>query len=261
MVFHRSRAWTDAGSRGYQLLIEDGKLSWSLVHFWPGNAISIQTTSEVTPGEWTHVAVTYDGSSRADGLSIYVNGQLADTEITKDNLYKNITGGGGDNIAIGERFRDRGFKGGAVDGFRVVGRELTPVEVAEISGGNSLASLLSTAVEKLNEAQRADLFAYYLSNFDAEYQKALGELQSARQERGKAVDGVREMMVMSAWPGNFNRHLTTGHRPIPRSGNRGCRDAAPGPASISDSGFSPGEPPRLICRRRSQRLPFTVGWA
>ena len=27
VVFHRSRAWTDAGSRGYQLLIEDGRLS------------------------------------------------------------------------------------------------------------------------------------------------------------------------------------------------------------------------------------------
>jgi hypothetical protein len=29
VVFHRSRAWTDAASRGYELLIEDGKLKWS----------------------------------------------------------------------------------------------------------------------------------------------------------------------------------------------------------------------------------------
>ena len=29
VVFHRSRAWTDAGSRGYQLLIENGRLSAS----------------------------------------------------------------------------------------------------------------------------------------------------------------------------------------------------------------------------------------
>ena len=26
VVFHRSRAWTDAASRGYELLIEDGRL-------------------------------------------------------------------------------------------------------------------------------------------------------------------------------------------------------------------------------------------
>ena len=43
VIFHRSRAWTDAGSRGYQLLIEDGCLSASLIHFWPGNAIRIRT--------------------------------------------------------------------------------------------------------------------------------------------------------------------------------------------------------------------------
>ena len=42
VVFHRSRAWTDAASRGYELLIEDGRLKWSLIHFWPGNAISIR---------------------------------------------------------------------------------------------------------------------------------------------------------------------------------------------------------------------------
>ena len=43
VVFHRSRAWTDAASRGYELLIEEGRLKWSLIHFWPGNAISIRT--------------------------------------------------------------------------------------------------------------------------------------------------------------------------------------------------------------------------
>ncbi len=42
VIIHRSMAWTDAGSRGYQLLIEDGKLSVGLIHFWPGNAIGIR---------------------------------------------------------------------------------------------------------------------------------------------------------------------------------------------------------------------------
>ena len=42
-MLHRSKAWTDAGSRGYELLIEDGKLCADLVHFWPGNAIGIKT--------------------------------------------------------------------------------------------------------------------------------------------------------------------------------------------------------------------------
>ncbi len=125
VVFHRSRAWTDAGSRGYQLLIEDGKLSASLIHFWPGNAIRVRTVEPIPTKQWMHVAVTYDGSSRAAGLRIFVDGRPAECEVVRDNLYKNITGGGGDNITIGERFRDRGFTGGLVDEFRVFERELT----------------------------------------------------------------------------------------------------------------------------------------
>ena len=134
MVFHRSRAWTDAGSRGYELLLVDGKLRWSLIHFWPGNAISIQTKSPVPVGEWVHVAVTNDGSSRAEGLGISVNGEPAEIEVVRDNLSKEITGGGGDSIALGERFRDRGFTGGLVDEFRVYDRELSGQQVRRLAG-------------------------------------------------------------------------------------------------------------------------------
>ena len=55
VIIHRSMAWTDAGSRGYQLLIEDGKLSVGLIHFWPGNAIGIQAREPVPINQWVHV--------------------------------------------------------------------------------------------------------------------------------------------------------------------------------------------------------------
>jgi hypothetical protein len=125
VILHRSRAWTDAASRGYELLLEEGKLKWSLIHFWPGNAISIRARSPMPVGEWVHVVVTNDGSSRASGLRLYVNGRLAATEVIRDALTKDITGGGGDTISLGERFRDRGFKGGAIDELRIFGRDVS----------------------------------------------------------------------------------------------------------------------------------------
>ena len=115
VVFHRSRAWTDSASRGYQMLIEEGHISVSLIHFWPGNAIRVRTGKALAPQQWHHLSMVYDGSSEANGLKIYLNGAPAETEIIKDNLYKNITGSGGDNITIGQRFRDKGFKQGLVD--------------------------------------------------------------------------------------------------------------------------------------------------
>jgi hypothetical protein len=72
VIVHRSRASTDSASRGYQLLLEEGRLSASLNYFWPGNALSIRTREPIATGEWLHVAMSYDGSSKAGGLRIYV---------------------------------------------------------------------------------------------------------------------------------------------------------------------------------------------
>ena len=126
VIIHRSMAWTDAGSRGYQLLIEDGKLSVGLIHFWPGNAIGIRAREPVPLNQWVHVAITYDGSSRAGGLALYVDGRRASCDVIRDQLTKNITGGGNDHLTVGQRFRDRGFKNGLVDEIKVFDRALTP---------------------------------------------------------------------------------------------------------------------------------------
>lgn len=138
VVFHRSRAWTDAASRGYELLIVEGKLQWSLIHFWPGNAISIRAKEPLKLNEWTQVVVTNDGGSKAAGLHLYVNGKLAEVEIVKDQLTRDITGGGGDNIALGERFRDRGFKGGMIDDFAVFHSDLSLSSSASLDAAKAL---------------------------------------------------------------------------------------------------------------------------
>ena len=63
----------------------------------------------------------------------------ADCEVVRDALTKNITGGGGDQLTVGQRFRDRGFKNGLVDEIKVFDRALTPLEVAQHGDGRSLA--------------------------------------------------------------------------------------------------------------------------
>ncbi len=177
VVFHRSQAWTDAASRGYELLIEEGKLKWSLIHFWPGNAISIRSKENIPLKQWLQVIVTYDGSSRADGLKIFVDGKLAAVEVIKDNLTKTIAGGGHDNISLGERMRDRGFKGGLIDDFRVFGRDLTSETNAEL------------------QKARAELFAFQDAQKELMVMKELTQPKKAYvltrgeyDKRGEEVD-------------------------------------------------------------------------
>ena len=196
VVFHRSKSWTDAGSRGYQLLIEEGRLSFSLIHFWPGNAIRVRTRDRVPIDRWLHFAVAYDGSSTAAGVRLFIDGNPTPTVVVRDNLYKNITGGGGNNISIGARNRDRGFTRGLVDEFQVFNRELVPIEIAQLHDGQSLADLLKQSSDALSKDQTASLQQYYLATTDAEYRKQLAALRSVRDERSKTVDGITEIMVM-----------------------------------------------------------------
>jgi len=194
VVLHRSKAWTDAGSRGYQLLIEEGKLSWSLIHFWPGNALRIRTTEPIAVDQWLQVTITNDGSSRADGLALFVNGQQAETKIVRDLLTKNITGGGGDSIRIGERMRDRGFTGGSVDRLRVYDRELTRLEIRRLA--SPAESIDWIANEILDDEQKSLLVDHYLQRIDQQVQGHVDSLTKARQEKCKVQDSLQEIMVM-----------------------------------------------------------------
>ncbi len=183
VVMHRSKAWTDAGSRGYELLIEDGELSFALVHFWPGNAIRIRANQKLTVDAWTHVTLAYDGSSRADGMTIFVDGEVAETRVIRDCLTRTIQGGGADALTLAERFRDRGLKGGAIDELQVYRRELTRGEVARLSGRGGPA----TQDEELQ---------FYFRAVHSDYRKKLEDLRQARLRLGRVRDKQAEIMVM-----------------------------------------------------------------
>lgn len=55
-------------------------LGWSVIRFYHGDRISVDGTTGIRRGQWTHIAVTYDGTTRR----YYVNGQL-DIETTASN--------------------------------------------------------------------------------------------------------------------------------------------------------------------------------
>jgi hypothetical protein len=194
VVFHRSRAWTDAGSRGYELLIDEGHLAWSLIHFWPGNAISIRAKNALPLKTWVHVTVTYDGSARADGLSLYINGAKASTQIVRDHLVKNVTGGGGDNITIGERFRDRGFTQGRVDEFLVFDTELGEIEAQQIFESETWSDLRSAA--SIDDDLKALLKEHFLKRVNPKYQEHQKELEAAYKSLHDQQNGLTEIMVM-----------------------------------------------------------------
>lgn len=192
VVLHHQQAGSDAGYQGYQLVLEDGRPSFALIHFWPGNAIKVRTTTKLLLNAWTHLGVTYDGSSRAAGLKLYVNGLPAALETVKDHLFKDFANG--QPLMLAARFRSRGFKDGMIDELKVFDRCLAPFEMREIGG----------AFRQLAGAQqstsRAEWFEYYLATVDEEVARRRAGLKKLRDEENALANGVREIMGMGDLP-------------------------------------------------------------
>lgn len=194
VVFHRSRAWTDSGSRGYELVLEDGRPFFGLIHFWPGNAVAVRALEPLPTGQWTHLTVTYDGSSRAQGLRLYRDGREMPLEIVRNHLTRDIehraewgdADAGHVHLTLAGRFRDNGFRLGSIDEFQVFDTELTGLEVARLAGWEGADTV------KSEEA----LFAHWLARKEGAYQQARAVLQEARAKENEAIQSVREIMVM-----------------------------------------------------------------
>ena len=208
VVFHRSTAWTDAASRGYELLVDEGHLRWSLVHFWPGDAASVRCAEPLPVGEWVHVAVVSDGSGRAAGLKIFVNGHPAATETVRDSLSREILNDGrndldgeinsmissGRAIRIGERMRDSGFKGGLVDEFRVFDRRLSNLEVRDLFQPGAIKDAVAAK-------QDGELIGGYVAAaFDETAAAKRASLEAARRARDDLAERPQEIMVMRELP-------------------------------------------------------------
>ncbi|WP_435017200.1 DUF1553 domain-containing protein [Tundrisphaera sp. TA3] len=189
VVVHHSKAPIDAGSRGYELLIERDRVAFGLHHMWPGNSMKVITRDPIPIGAWAHVVATHDGSGRADGVRIYVDGESRPLDVIRDGLTRNITYEGGEpDLAIGQRFRDNGFAGGLVDDFAVFDRGLAPLEVARLSGRPGLVAELEGS-----EAARIDEF---LAAHSPEAKALADALTGLRKSKSQVIDPTPEIMVM-----------------------------------------------------------------
>lgn len=184
VVFANSSSF-DRPFSGYETLLEEGHVTWSLVREFPGNAISITTVEEIPAKDWTHITVTSDGSRKAAGLKIYINGSEAETRVVVDNLTRDY------NIGSGLRFcgrgRDFGIPHGMIDEVVLHTRAITPLEVKAIHANAGPGEVAAT---------REELRDYHFSAVDDEARKLAKILNDARAAYRQQENQVREIVTM-----------------------------------------------------------------
>lgn len=193
------------GQRGYEVLLRpDGTFTAGLHHVAPDNSLEIETTKPVKTGEWHHLTLTYDGSSHAAGVRLFLDGKLAETRILIDRLQQSLiwdrtnnSWGAPPPLRIGKR-QDETLGDVSVDEFRVYDRQLTRLEVAYLGGAsaNPLAEVLATPAESRTPEQKAALREQYVLRDEPAFAKPFDELTWLRGQENDALTSLTEVMVM-----------------------------------------------------------------
>ncbi len=184
-----------ADYRGWDLFLDSAMhLTARLIHRLPDDYIEVKTESPVPSGTWTHVGLTYDGSGTADGLRLFVNGELQPTHTRFDHLTRSVRPISDNTLdtirlplRIGRSYRiwtfDVGLFEGAIDEVHLAHRQLSRVEMRML--GHQESSEFS------GEEQREHLMLH-----DPEFISRRDALARVRTQQRQILDTAMQLMVM-----------------------------------------------------------------
>ncbi|SHK68216.1 Planctomycete cytochrome C [Reichenbachiella agariperforans] len=206
VIFHKNLGSRLHGFKGYQLYLKDDQLQLMLARTWPDNAIIRTTNKDIPRDKWFHVMMTYDGSSQADGLKLYMDGKLQNTDIVKDNLYKDILYSDSKaeisknpaepGLKIGARWRGQGIKNALVDDIVIYNDDITALEVLQLADKDSAKILLAKKAQELTDTEYQLLSEYYLQHHSKIYQEHRKQLKYYYTSQADSMEQVQEVMVM-----------------------------------------------------------------
>ena len=189
--------------RGYELFLDSvNRVSVRLTHQPPDHCLEVITQDSIPANAWSHLMFTYDGSSRAEGIQVYINGQQAPTQTHYNRLYKSIRTIDDtlqvtpQPVRVGRSHRfalDIGLFEGAIDEVRLYDRRLTGLEVAGVAGRRFWEN---TTYEQLSPEEQTLWTQYRLHTRDSTYRRLSEALQTLREAEHQTLDTVPEVMVM-----------------------------------------------------------------
>ncbi|MFO0936843.1 MAG: DUF1553 domain-containing protein [Gemmataceae bacterium] len=167
--------------RGWDIYLDNDRFSTHLSAQWPDDGIKLTSKVGVNVNDWHHVFVTYDGSRKASGLKLFVDGerqgvsvfaknrgvpesQWKDTAVPVQTLHTAAP------LTVGKRTDGQSIREIHVGDVRLYDRELNEKEVAYIAESGKVASSVAKG-DKRTPKENDELFNWWLGNFDAEYRK------------------------------------------------------------------------------------------
>ncbi len=184
-----SKMSSDSESRGFEILWYKSQPRINLAHRYGSDGIEVVAKQTFGGGQWRHLAITYDGSSTAAGLKVYVDGKPSEVDVRRDSLTGSVAST--EPWRIGWKGTGIGFEG-SIDEVRLLDRVLSPDEIGALHWSEFLEGTLATAKSSRTKAQAEKLRSYYISKYASPDVKALSEQAAAARE---GEDSVRRAIL------------------------------------------------------------------
>jgi hypothetical protein len=194
--------------RGLSVVSQRLHVAVSLAAIPNDRVISVVTTRPLKAAQWQHVAISYDGSGKAEGFSLFVDGAVVDVTIAQDSLQPvvaaSVAGPAATGLAaasqpvcrIGRQAGIGGFNG-RIDELRLYGSTLSCAEVAVVYARDVIPGILETSAEKRNGKQKQQLLEYYIvKHGPVEAQLAWRQLEDARRREAEFEAAISTTLVM-----------------------------------------------------------------
>jgi hypothetical protein len=185
--------------RGWDLWVQNNQVGAHIISKWQEDAVKAVSQKQLKPNEWHHVFVTYDGSGKAAGLKVYIDGQVQQLNVEADNLKGSTKTKVPFKLA--QRNNTSRLDNIALQDVRIYGRTLTPREVETLAKSNKAAAILKKPADKRTDAEKNELYEWWLGSFDEPYQQIGKKLADLAKEESTLRARGTQTLVMQEKPG------------------------------------------------------------
>ena len=156
----------------------------------PMKAIKVSTVKPLaTNGQWNYLFFTYDGSGKASGVKLYVDGEPAETKIITDTLAHNTVRTTAP-LQLGRKSPDdQPARDTRYQDFRLYGRTLTAEEVKRLPYEDYAAEITSRPMSQWDRDQFHVVSDFYFANVDESAKAINSQIQQLDAQLDKLSEG------------------------------------------------------------------------
>lgn len=200
--------------QGYRLMLEEGegesryRMSCQII----GNSkqkktLEVVSEAIIVPNTYVRIGVRYDGSEKAAGVQLFVNGKPVNSNAKIDQLqWQGISE---DPLLIGarseqdakENLRDATLRGAIIDDVQLYESELSAEQVATLCKADPIDVVLANS----NEVVQQTLLQHFLTRVDSQQERA--DLKKAEADLQKFENQLVRVSIMQEMPEPRTTHL------------------------------------------------------